>query len=176
MKRVMLLVIAFCLFPLAADSQTSITFPVYMSTLPLAALPLTGAEGLIVQQAGQVSQTPSSTFAKLATQNQVLSGGAVVTSIDLGTPGGGSTVTVNCGLGPLQFFTNNAAFTMDPPANDGGCDLLSTNGAAAGAITFPGTWTVGTTGDALNLVLANKFIIHVERINGIATYQVKALQ
>ena len=39
---------------------------------------------------------------------------------------------------PLQYGTNNAAFTLVAPINDGFCILNITNGAAAGAITFTG--------------------------------------
>ena len=89
--------------------------------------------------------------AALGTEDQVLAGGARVTSKDLGTPTAASTVTLDPGDRPLQHLTNNAAFTLAPGANTGSILLDITNGASAGAITISG-WTkvVGafTTTDA----------------------------
>ena len=40
--------------------------------------------------------------------------------------------------GNYQFITNNGAFTITAPASDCAVDILVTNGASAGAITFTG--------------------------------------
>lgn len=117
----------------------------------------------------------ATSVASLTTTDQTLSGGANVTSFSIGTESTG-TFTPDCGKGPLQFLVNGGAFTLAAPANDGSCDLLSTNNASAGAISFSG-FTVGSnTGDALTTTNTNKFIIHIERINSTATYIIKALQ
>lgn len=85
------------------------------------------------------------------------------------------TFTPNPALGNYQYYTNNGAHTIGAPTSDCAMDILITNGAAAGAITFSG-YTAGTTGDALTTVSGNKFIISVRRINAISTYTIKALQ
>jgi hypothetical protein len=78
--------------------------------------------------------------------------------------------------GNYQFYTNNGAHTLANPTVDCAIDILVTNGASAGAITFT-TFTVGSsTGDALTTTNTNKFIISIRRINGVSTYLVKALQ
>lgn len=107
---------------------------------------------------------------------QTFSGGINITSFSQGSFSGGATFTNNCGQGPLQFLTNAGAFTFASPANDGSCDVLVTNGAAAGTITFSGFTVSSNTGDALDTTNTHKFIIHVERINATSTYLVKALQ
>lgn len=115
------------------------------------------------------------TVAVLGTANQLVSGGANYTSQNLGNIN--SATTVACGTRAYQYFVNTGAFTLSPPANDGSCDLLDTNSATAGTITFAAGFTVSSnTGDAITNTNTSKFIIHIERINGISTYWVKALQ
>lgn len=122
----------------------------------------------------QVTLDMVNSSGNLLTPNQILSGGANVTPFPIGTLSGG-TLTVNCGNGPLQFLTNSGSFTLAAPASDGSCDILDTNGGSPGSITFTG-FTVGTTGDTLTLTPSNKFIIHIESINLVSTYLIKALQ
>lgn len=90
----------------------------------------------LANQAALVALLPS--FARLDVEEQVVTGGARVTSKDLGTPAGASTVTLDPGDRPLQHLTNNAAFTLAPGANTGSIILDITNGASAGAITTSG--------------------------------------
>jgi hypothetical protein len=114
--------------------------------------------------------------ASLTGTNQTLSGGATVTAFSIGTESSG-TYTPNCGNGPLQYLTNGGAFTLAVPANDSSCDILSTNNASAGTLSFSVSYVVGVNvGEALDTVNTHKFIIHIERINGTPTYFVKALQ
>lgn len=117
----------------------------------------------------------SANVAALNLADQTLSGGANVTSYSLGTVSSG-TLTIDCGKCPLQYVTNNGAFTFAAPSNDGNCAVLITNGASAGAITFSGFTVSASTGDALTTTNTNKFIISVIRINGTSTYLIKALQ
>ena len=84
--------------------------------------------------------------------------------------------TCNPTLGNYQFGTNNAAITLTAPTTDCAMDILVTNGATAGAITFSGFTVGSSTGDALTITNTNKFIISIRRINAIATYLIKALQ
>lgn len=118
---------------------------------------------------------PGTGLASLTVANQQLSGGVNVTSQSLGTFSGG-VQQVGCGTRPLQFFTNGGAFTLSAPASDGSCDLLDTNNASAGTITFSGFTVSANTGDALTTTNTSKFLIHIERINATSTYFVKALQ
>lgn len=115
------------------------------------------------------------TIAALNIQDQTLTGGANVTSNNLGTISSGTT-TVDCGKGPLQYFTNNGAFTFAAPSNDGSCIFYDLNGSSAGTITFSGFTESANTGDTLNNTNTDKFFISVVRINGVSNYVVRALQ
>ena len=97
----------------------------------------------LADQAALIALLPS--YARLDTEDQVLTGGARVTSKDLGTPTNGSTVTLDPGDRPLQHLTNNVAgFTLAPGANSGSIIVDITNGASAGTITTSGfTKTLG---------------------------------
>jgi hypothetical protein len=87
-----------------------------------------------------------------------------------------ASFTPNPALGNYQFGTNNGAFTFNVPASDCAMDILITNSATAGAITFTGFTVGANVGDALTTVSGSRFIISVRRINAISTYIVKALQ
>jgi hypothetical protein len=111
-----------------------------------------------------------------STGNQTTTGGYRFTAYDAGTLTAGQTLTPNAYNGNYQYYTNNAAHTLAAPANDSALDILITNGAAAGVITFSG-YTVGSnTGDLLTTTNAHKFIASIRRINGTSTYVIKALQ
>lgn len=123
---------------------------------------------------GQPLITPSG-MASLTLADQTLSGGANVTSYNLGTQSSG-TLTVDCGKGPLQYLTNGGAFTLAAPSNDGSCIVLVTNNSSAGTITFSG-FTVGVNvGAALTTTNTNKFSISVWRLNGVSGYSTFAHQ
>lgn len=114
----------------------------------------------------------AATLAALTVADQTITGGANVTSLSLST----GSITVDCGSRPLQYITNNGAYTITAPASDGSCMLKVTNGASAGATTFSG-FTVGSnTGDALTTTNTNIFYITFVRINGTSTYLIKAAQ
>lgn len=122
-----------------------------------------------------VSVATAGNVATLNTADQTLSGGVNVTSNNLGTISTGTT-TVDCGQSPLQYFSNNGAFTLAAPAADGSCILLDTNAASAGVISFSGFTVSANTGDALTTTNTNKFFITIARINGVSSYLIKALQ
>lgn len=103
---------------------------------------------------------------------QNVTGGTIVTSLSQST----GNITVDCGTRPLQFISNNGAFTITAPANDGVCILMLTNTASAGAVTFSG-FLVGTNiGDALTTVNTSKFMVWIARVNGSTTYRIASLQ
>lgn len=110
------------------------------------------------------------TNASLNIQDQTLSGGANVTSNNLGTITTG-TVTVDCGKGPLQYLTNGGTFTIAAPANDGACVIQITNNASANFVGFSGfTVNANYTGASLNTVNGSKFMMSVTRVNGSSIY------
>lgn len=94
--------------------------------------------------------------AYLDVEEQVITGGARVTSKDLGTITTGTT-TLDPGDRPLQHCINGGAFTLAPGANGGSILLDITNNGSAGAITVSG-WTkvVG----AFTTTNAHKFRCH----------------
>lgn len=103
-----------------------------------------------------------------------ISGGFTVTAFNLGT--GSGTVTPSGLSGNYQYITNNGAFTLAAPAADCAIDILITNGATAGAITFSG-YTVGSIrGGTLTTTNAQRFLVSIRRVNAISTYSIYALQ
>jgi hypothetical protein len=93
---------------------------------------------------GVTLQAYDADTAKLDVEDQVLTGGARVTSKSLGTITSG-TVTPDPGDRPMQHLIANGAFTLAPGSNAGSYLLDVTFGAGAGLITTSG-WTkvVGT--------------------------------
>ncbi len=104
--------------------------------------------------------------------DQLISGGANVTSYALPT----GNLTVDCGLCPLQYISNNGAFTVTAPITDGSCSVLVTNTASAGAITFSGFSVGSSTGDLLDTITGHDFTVFVWCINGVSGYRVAAHQ
>lgn len=117
----------------------------------------------------------AATLASLTGADQTLSGGANVSAYNIGTITTG-TLAVDCGKSPLQYLTDNGAFTIAAPANDGSCILLLTNGATAQIPTFSGFTVNSNTGEPLTTVSASKFTISVWRVDSVSSFLVKALQ
>ncbi len=101
--------------------------------------------------------------------------GYTYTPNNLGTISSG-TVTLNCALGNYQYLTNNGAFTLAAPSSDCGIDVLITNGASAGSITFSGFTVGSSTGSAYTTTNTNKFLTSTRRVNSVSTYSNYALQ
>ena len=119
--------------------------------------------------------TTSAQYASLSRPDQTLSGGANVTSYSIGTLAS-TTYQIDCGKGPLQYFTNNGAITLSAPANDGSCLVEMINAGSAGAVTFSGFTTNSNTGEALTTTNGNKFFLTIFRINGTSSFISKAVQ
>ena len=115
------------------------------------------------------------TNASLVNQDQTLSGGANVTSNNLGTVTSG-TVTIDCGKSPLQYLTDGGTFTIAAPANDGSCMILITNTVGAVAPTFSGFTSEANHGDAFDTTSGHKFTVTIWKINGTASYLNHAMQ
>ena len=121
---------------------------------------------------GTLSQARLSNVLLSNVTNQTINGGAIVTSHSLSI----GSFTANSGICPLQYITNNGAFTITAPSNDGTMLLLVTNGTAANTITFTGFTVGSSTGDALAYTSGYMFMISIMRINSYSTYTIKALQ
>ena len=105
-----------------------------------------------------------------------ISKGYTLTPNSIGTMA--ATFTPDPTAGNYQFATNNnAVTTFNVPASDCAMDILVTNGASAGAITFAAGYKVGSnTGDAYVTTNTQQFILSIRRINSVSTYVWKALQ
>lgn len=110
--------------------------------------------------------------ATLNTADQTVTGGAIVTALAQST----GNITIDCGARPIQSITNNGAWTITAPANDGSCLLLVTNGASAGATSFSGFSVGVNTGDTLTTTNTSKFTIFIWRAGGTSGYRVAAHQ
>lgn len=99
------------------------------------------------------------TLAALDLASQVLTGGFLMTSLQLSS----GSVTPNCGSLGLQWIINTGSFTITAPTpsgNVGYCNLRIINGPSAGTPTLPTgsgqvtSWSVGSnTGDAFATTL-----------------------
>lgn len=128
-------------------------------------------------QSSQIATITSSQISTTIGSTQLTSPftvGFYVTPFSTGTVTAG-TFTPNIRNGNYQFYTNGGAHTIAASTSDGAIDILIYNSSSAGAITFSG-FTVGTTGDPLTTTSSNRFIISMRRINGIAAYNITALQ
>jgi hypothetical protein len=131
-----------------------------------------GADATITRPSDWNAAHVKTGMAELDVEDQVLTGGARVTSKSLST----GNITIDPGDRPIQHITNGGAFTITAPANDGSCMLLVTNNSSAGAITFSGFSVGSSTGDALTTTDTHKFTISIWRINSVAGYRIAAHQ
>ena len=156
-----------------AGTNVVVKAPNANSTLPIYAQQITYAG----PSTARTVTYPDSAFtaAALDVADQTLSGGANVTSANLGTKSSGTT-TIDCGTSPLQYLTNGGAFTLAAPSNDGSCIVLVTNNGSAGTITFSGFSVGSNTGDAYATTNTNKYSLSIWRINGTSGYRWAAHQ
>jgi hypothetical protein len=110
--------------------------------------------------------------AKLDVEEQVVTGGARVTSKSLGTITTG-TLTLDPGDRPLQHYTNNGAHTLAPGSNGGTIILEILNGASAGAVTTSGFTKVSGSFTTTN---THKFHCSVVVGNAFSSLTILALQ
>jgi hypothetical protein len=163
------------------QQQPIVAYTVSGSSITFATAPATNETCFIIMsQTAGMSQMPAfgvigSSVLLTNVIDQTISGGANVTPNSLGTFSSG-TLTVDCGKCPLQYATNNGAFTIAAPTLDGSTIILLTNGASAGAITFSGFTTGTNIGDPLSTTNTSKFMLFISRINGVSYYYVCALQ
>lgn len=131
--------------------------------------------GLVKATSGVASAATAGTDYLHPGTTSTLTAGFTATPNNIGTVSSGTT-TPSAASGNLQYYTNNGAHTLAAPTSDCGIDILVTNGASAGAITFSG-YTVGSnTGSPYVTTNTNKFLLSIRRINSVATYSWYALQ
>jgi hypothetical protein len=147
---------------------TTFDAPLLMNVTNTASNP---ASRLIDLQAGVSGTTAVFTLTALG----VIGPGFSVTSNNIGTITTG-TVTPVLTNGNYQFYTNNGAHTLAPPAADGAVDIMITNGASAGAIVFSGFSNTAGVGDIPTTTNGSRFLVSIRRINSIAMYSVTAYQ
>lgn len=82
-------------------------------------------------------------------ENQVLTGGARVTSKSLGTITSG-TLTLDTGGRPVQHYTNGGAHSLNPGTNGGSIQVDITNNATAGVINTAAYTKVAGAFDTTN--------------------------
>lgn len=131
-------------------------------------LTLSGTDGTTV-----TFPASSASMAALNLEDQVLTGGVVVTSKDLGTVSSGS-VTPDPGDRPQQHYINGGAHTLAPSANVGSILVDITNNGSAGAITTSGFTKVA--GDSFTTTNGHKFRCHISVGNGGSLLSVQVLQ
>jgi hypothetical protein len=119
--------------------------------------------------------TDTQLWARLNGLTTTFTVGFTFTAHNIGTVSSGTT-TPDPALGNYQYLTNNGAFTLAAPSSDCAIDILITNGASAGTITFSGFTVSANTGDTLTTTNTSKFLISIRRINGTSMYSVVALQ
>lgn len=165
----------------AAQALTNKTYNGLNVTSTTGTLTVTNAKTLAISNSLTLAGTDGTTMTFPGTSSTVLTTGntATITKGYTLTPnslGNMTNFTIDPSLGNYQYGTNHAAFTLTAPTSDCAIDLLVTNDASAGAITFSGFTVGASTGSALTTTNTNKFIISIRRINSVATYSVYALQ
>ena len=105
--------------------------------------------------------------------DQVITGGARITSLSLGTITTG-TVTPDPGDRPMQHYTNGGAHTLAPGSNAGFYTLDITNNGSAGAITTSG-WTK-VAGSVFTTTNGHKFRCSCSVGDGGSLLSIQALQ
>ena len=157
-------------------NKVALTAPAANATLTIAnGKTLTANNSLTLAGTDATTMTfpaVNGTVAALNIADQTVSGGANVTTLGLTT----GSITIDCGSRPIQNITNNGAYTITAPANDGSCILIVTNGASAGATTFTGFTVGANTGDALTTTNTQKFTIFIWRANAVSGYRIAAHQ
>jgi hypothetical protein len=112
--------------------------------------------------------------AKLDVENQSVTGGAVISTKDLGTVSSG-TLTIDVGDRAMQRYVNNGAHTLDVTTFSGSSVIKVTNGASAGNITFSSSFAT-VVGDALTTTNGHKFFIFITTVQTDTVANIVALQ
>jgi hypothetical protein len=165
----------------APQALTNKTYNGLTVTTTTGTLTIANGKTLTISNSLTFTGTDSTSFAFPATSSAVLTTGntALITSGYTVTPnnlGNITSFTIDPTLGNYQYGTNNGAATWTAPTADCAVDILVTNDASAGSITFSGFTVSSSTGDPLTTTDTNRFLISIRRINSVSTYTIKALQ
>ncbi|MEM7644249.1 MAG: hypothetical protein AAF366_17240, partial [Pseudomonadota bacterium] len=106
-------------------------------------------------------------------ETATLTAGYTVTPHDTGTVNAG-TLTPDAANPGLQFYTNDGAHNLAPPADSCSIQIKVTNGANAGAIT-PTRFT-NSDASALTTTPGDKFMLYITVIGADSVLDVRALQ
>lgn len=174
-------VATFLATPSSANLATAVTDEtgsgaLVFATSPTLVTPILGTptSGTLTNCTGLPAAGVTGTAAVLS-GNSTFTGGFRVTPFSGGTVSSG-TYTPAAYNSNYQYYTNNGAHTLASPADDCAVDILVTNGASAGSITFSGFTVGSSTGSALTTTNGHRFIISIRRINSVSTYSIYALQ
>lgn len=138
----------------------------------------TSAGKVVIQSGGGLTLASNSSVNNMVFYSSgggLISQGFNSTPYNIGTVSSGTTTPSGLN-GNYQYYTNNGAHTLAAPISDTAIDILITNGASAGSITFSGFTVSSSVGDPLTTTNTNKFIISIRCINSVSTYVIKALQ
>lgn len=149
-------------------SRDTVTISKISGTAGTSKIDLSGSAQIFISPRALSILQPNST--------RTVTVGYTLTPNNIGTVSSGTT-TPNPALGNYQYYTNNGAHTLAAPeAGDCAIDILVTNGASAGSITFSGFTVGASTGSSLTTTNTHRFLISIRRINSVSTYSVYALQ
>lgn len=165
----------------ASQALTNKTYNGLTITSSTGGLTITNGKTVAVTHSLTLSGTDGTTMTFPGTSSTVLTTGNTATltkgySVTPNNLGNITNFTIDPSLGNIQYGTNHGAATWTAPASDCEVDILVTNDATAGSITFSGFTVGSSTGSALTTTNTNKFIVSIKRINSVATYSVYALQ
>lgn len=164
--------------PLTVQGAASATANLFQVANSGSTVLAVNSSGVAVGNGAGLTSLVATGYVSLSAIDQAVTGGCIVTSYSIGTMNSSVTsTTIDCGKGPLQYLTNNGAFTLTAPANDGSCIVQILNGSAAGTITASG-WTVNATagvGDTYATTNGAIFNVYMQRINGNSTYVYKRI-
>ncbi|MBW6506171.1 MAG: hypothetical protein K0B00_05390 [Rhodobacteraceae bacterium] len=120
--------------------------------------------------------TVSGTLTADALSGAALAGGYTVTAVDDGSKSSGTYAPTVAG-GNVKKITNDGAFSLVRATSsaDYALTVLIVNGATAGAITLPATWTV-IKGDAFTTTEGHVFAAHILKIGTYYRISVEAFQ
>lgn len=131
-----------------------------------------GAGGITGAELATILSDLLDTFTSLVDADQTITGGARVTTLDLGNLSG-TTKTPDPGDRPIQKITNNGAGTIAPGTNQGAYLLVVKNTTGAGAITTSG-WSL-VSGDAFGTATTAEYLCHCTVVGDFSSMIVKEI-
>ncbi|MEM7644607.1 MAG: hypothetical protein AAF366_19095, partial [Pseudomonadota bacterium] len=140
---------------------------------PAGADGLDGAQGPAGPAGPQGPEGPTDPETLKSDETATLTAGYTVTPHDAGTVNAG-TFTPDPANPALQFYTNEGAHNLAPPATSASIQIKVTNGPNAGAI-IPAGFTASDV-SALTTIDGDKFMLYITVIGADSVLDVRALQ